>query len=157
MTISVPSRLKKTFGRYIKCKRCILSTDAGIDKTKEDWRRQTMRQIDPPNRRSDKNRQSRRRIDSDSYTTSKLTEVERTSDTVRSQLRPKSTGPWKFISVTTDTVTIDERGIQNTIYIDRATLAPWCITPSAVNGKNRDKMKTLYTEAVRGETIMTGR
>lgn len=54
-----------------------------------------------------------------------MTESARIADPPLTILLPKTFGPMKVISATSQTVTVDDNGIQNTISIDRATLATY--------------------------------
>ena len=51
---------------------------------------------------------------------------------ITKKLLPKTTGPYKVIRSTPDTVTISQDGLENTISIDRVTVAPSRSTPRAV-------------------------
>lgn len=48
-----------------------------------------------------------------------MTGAEKAAETVRQKLHPKTTGPYQVLISTADTVPIDDRGITNTVSIDR--------------------------------------
>jgi len=53
-----------------------------------------------------------------------LTDAERMSLEAKSKLLPRTTGPFQVIRTSQGTATLDENGIENTVSIDRVTLAP---------------------------------
>lgn len=52
-----------------------------------------------------------------------MTESARTKKAALTKILSETLWPLKFMSVTADTVTVDENGIHNIISVDRATLA----------------------------------
>ena len=78
-----------------------------------------------------------------------LTEDERTSVEVlgRNKLLTKAYGPFKVLSSTPETVTIDEQGIPNIISNDRVRLAPSSVAPAQPSGTNDHDPQTQRTSS----------
>lgn len=80
-----------------------------------------------------------------------LTEAERTAAEVPSNLRPKTRGPYRVISATADTVTIEEGGIHSSISINRTTVSPSSVSPQNVESKDKDSALAPFRSTVTNE------